>query len=129
MTVLFPVLFFNLGTGEVILIVFLLLLFFGADNIPGMARALGKGLREMKNATAEIQSEIEKSSADVLKGTNIQDEVGGLNNAADNMKNHLSEGLGNLEKHYSGKEEEQTEKDSGPDEADDKTPPGAIKRD
>ena len=34
---------------------------FGADKIPELARGVGKGIREIKNATGEIQNEITKS--------------------------------------------------------------------
>jgi sec-independent protein translocase protein TatA len=38
-------LFLNLGGGEVVLILMVVLLFFGAKNIPNLAKGLGKGLR------------------------------------------------------------------------------------
>ncbi len=37
-------------------------MFFGSKKIPELARGLGKGLREIKNATGEIQQEIKKSA-------------------------------------------------------------------
>jgi sec-independent protein translocase protein TatA len=40
-----------LGVTEVILIIVVLLLFFGASRIPGIGRGLGKGIREFKDAT------------------------------------------------------------------------------
>ncbi|WP_162056453.1 Sec-independent protein translocase subunit TatA/TatB [Pontibacter pamirensis] len=46
----------GLGGTEVILI----LLFFGAKRIPELAKGLGRGIREFKDATNEIKSEIEK---------------------------------------------------------------------
>ncbi|AMM52730.1 hypothetical protein TH61_03885 [Rufibacter sp. DG15C] len=52
----------NLGTGEMILIVLVILLLFGAKRIPDLARGLGKGIREFKDATNEIKSDIEKSA-------------------------------------------------------------------
>ncbi|HYE78639.1 MAG TPA: twin-arginine translocase TatA/TatE family subunit [bacterium] len=41
----------NLGGTEVFLIIAVLLLFFGAKRIPELARGLGKGVREFKDAT------------------------------------------------------------------------------
>jgi sec-independent protein translocase protein TatA len=41
----------NLGGSEVIIILVVLLLFFGAKRIPELARGLGKGVREFKDAT------------------------------------------------------------------------------
>ncbi|GAA4312119.1 twin-arginine translocase TatA/TatE family subunit [Nibribacter koreensis] len=52
----------NLGTGEMILIALVILLLFGAKRIPDLARGLGKGIREFKDATNEIKSDIEKSA-------------------------------------------------------------------
>ena len=69
------VLFLNLGTGEIFLVVLCVLLFFGADKLPEMARAFGKGMREMKNATAEIQREIEKGAVDIQRDINVGDEI------------------------------------------------------
>lgn len=63
-------LFLNLGGGEVVLILMVVLLFFGSKNIPNLARGLGKGLREFKDATEGIKREIEKSSQEVEKEGN-----------------------------------------------------------
>lgn len=53
----------NLGTGEFLLIALFVLIFFGAKKIPEFAQGLGKGLREFRKATREIQDEIEKPQA------------------------------------------------------------------
>jgi sec-independent protein translocase protein TatA len=50
----------GLGTSEVILILFVVLLLFGAKKIPELARGLGKGIREFKDASKEIQNEVSK---------------------------------------------------------------------
>ena len=50
----------NLGTGEIILILLIVLIFFGAKKIPELAQGLGKGLREFRKAAREVQDEIEK---------------------------------------------------------------------
>lgn len=51
----------GLGGGELALILLIFILFFGAKSIPGIARGLGKGIREFKNATGAIQQEINKT--------------------------------------------------------------------
>jgi len=51
----------GLGGTEVILILFVILLLFGAKRIPELARGLGRGIREFKDATKEIKSDIENS--------------------------------------------------------------------
>jgi sec-independent protein translocase protein TatA len=50
----------GLGTGEIILIVAVLLLFFGAKRIPDLARGLGKGIKEFKDAKNGVTDEKEK---------------------------------------------------------------------
>lgn len=50
----------GLGGWEILLIVLVLLIFFGAKRIPELARGLGKGIREFKDATKEIKDEIEE---------------------------------------------------------------------
>ena len=52
--------FGNLGTGEIILILLIVLIFFGAKKIPELAQGLGKGLREFRKAARDIQEEVEK---------------------------------------------------------------------
>jgi sec-independent protein translocase protein TatA len=48
----------NLGTTEILLIVLVVLIFFGAKKIPELAQGLGKGIREFKKATREIQDDV-----------------------------------------------------------------------
>lgn len=55
-----PLLFFNLGGSEIMLILLVVLLLFGSNKIPELARGLGKGIREFKDATNGIKREIEK---------------------------------------------------------------------
>lgn len=58
-------LFFNLGGGEIIVVLLVVLLFFGSKKIPELARGLGKGMREFKDATSDVQREIQKSIKDI----------------------------------------------------------------
>lgn len=51
----------TLGGWEILLILLVLLIFFGAKKIPELARGMGKGIREFKDATREIKQEIEDS--------------------------------------------------------------------
>jgi len=49
---------------EIILILLIVVLLFGAKKIPELARGLGRGIREFKDASKEIKSEIDKSLED-----------------------------------------------------------------
>ena len=49
---------FNLGGGEIILILALVLILFGAKKLPELAKGLGKGIKEFKKATREVTDEI-----------------------------------------------------------------------
>ena len=48
------------GTTELIVIGLVIVIFFGAKKIPELARGLGKGIREFKDATKEIKDEIDQ---------------------------------------------------------------------
>ncbi|MDX2282713.1 MAG: twin-arginine translocase TatA/TatE family subunit [Bacteroidia bacterium] len=54
-----PFLFSLPGGSEWLLIILVMLLFFGARKIPELARGLGRGIREFKDASREIKREIE----------------------------------------------------------------------
>lgn len=59
------ILLFIPSGGEFMVIVFFALLFFGADAIPGLARTVGKGMREFKKATDDIKMEFENHTSDI----------------------------------------------------------------
>jgi len=48
--------------GEIVFILFVVLLVFGADRVPEIARNLGKIIRQVKDASNDIKSEITKSA-------------------------------------------------------------------
>lgn len=49
----------GLGGWEIMVILLVVLVFFGANKIPEIARGMGKGIREFKDATKEIKKEVE----------------------------------------------------------------------
>lgn len=53
----------GLGPWEIALIVLAILLLFGAKRIPELARGLGKGIREFKDASREIKREIDEAAS------------------------------------------------------------------
>jgi sec-independent protein translocase protein TatA len=68
--------FGNLGATEIILILLVILIFFGARKIPELAQGLGKGLREFRKAAREIQEDIneEKKQVDEPKSEKKREE-------------------------------------------------------
>jgi len=53
--------FGNLGAGEIILIVLVILILFGAKKIPELAQGVGKGMREFKKALNDVQEEVKNA--------------------------------------------------------------------
>ena len=53
---------FGIGGGELIFILFIILMLFGSDKVPEMARTMGKAMAQLKNATNDIKSEIQKGA-------------------------------------------------------------------
>lgn len=49
---------FGLGTPEIILIIVVILVLFGAKKIPELMQGIGKGVKEFKKATTDIEKEI-----------------------------------------------------------------------
>jgi sec-independent protein translocase protein TatA len=64
-------LFFNLGGGEIFIILLIVLLLFGSKKIPELARGLGKGIRYFKEATGDVQREIKDNIRDVKDDTDL----------------------------------------------------------
>src|SRR5690242_20995898 len=64
---------FNLGGGEMILILALMMVLFGAKWLPHIARGLGEGFLEFRKATREVAQDIDKDAFDAGRG------LGGIN--------------------------------------------------
>ena len=54
--------FFNVGTPEILIIVLIVLLLFGAKRLPELAKGLGQGIREFKGAIDGAKKDIEGSN-------------------------------------------------------------------
>lgn len=55
------------GGPELLIILFVILLLFGAKKIPDLARGFGRGIREFKDATKEIKKEVDEASKEIDK--------------------------------------------------------------
>jgi len=64
---------------EITFIIFIVIMVFGADKVPEIARGLGKGMRTLKNATNDIKSEItktaERQGVDMNLTTDIKEQI------------------------------------------------------
>ena len=81
------ILFINSIAGsEIIIILMFVLVFFGAKSIPGMSRTLGRGLRQIKDASQEVQNEIRKTTGDMRSEMNMKRK---LDQLADDVSNPI----------------------------------------
>ncbi len=70
---------FGIGGGELIFILFIVLMLFGSDKVPEMARTMGRAMAQLKNATNDIKSEIQKGvEANGLDTKSLTDITGNL---------------------------------------------------
>ena len=68
---LIPLFLNDIAGSEILVIIFVVLIFFGSKSIPGIAKTLGKTLYQIKNASAELQNEIKKSGFDIKEDLKI----------------------------------------------------------
>lgn len=66
---------FGLGTQELILIGIIILVLFGAKKIPELMQGLGKGIKEFKKASSDIEHDIKSSIEEKSKATGESDSV------------------------------------------------------
>jgi sec-independent protein translocase protein TatA len=65
-----------IGGPEIIVILFFVLILFGASKIPEVARMMGKGMREFRRATDEIKRELNENTQDIADDVkNIKDNL------------------------------------------------------
>ena len=67
-----PLFLNDIGGSEIVLIMMVVLMFFGSKSIPGIAKTLGRTLYEFRNATSELQNEIKKSGFDIKNDLNLE---------------------------------------------------------
>ncbi|MDG2433599.1 twin-arginine translocase TatA/TatE family subunit [Flavobacterium sp.] len=81
---------FGIGGGELVFIMFIVLMLFGADKVPEMARTMGKAMAQLKNATNDIKSEIQKGAeANGLDAKSLSDMTGNINSQITKAKEDL----------------------------------------
>ena len=54
----------GISAGELVFVFLIVLLFFGSKSIPKMARTLGRGMRQLRDASQQIQDDIKTAAFD-----------------------------------------------------------------
>ena len=85
--------FLFISGGEIFFILLIVVMVFGAKNVPDIARGLGKGMRQLKDATNDIKTEITKSAERNGLDTSITD---GVNEELKKVKDDLEEFTGSV---------------------------------
>ena len=88
---------FFISGAELVFVFFIVLLVFGADKIPSIAKGLAKGMTQIKHATNEIKTEISKNT-DVKKPTesltkDLKDSVSDIKKDFDVLKDSIKRDL------------------------------------
>jgi sec-independent protein translocase protein TatA len=81
--------FFFISGQEIFVIMLIVVMLFGAKRIPDIARGLGKGMRQIKDATNDIKKEINESAknqgVDTDLASDIQKEIDQVKDNIDDM--------------------------------------------
>jgi len=64
--------FSDIAGSEILLILAFILVFFGSKSIPGIARTMGRTMRQIRDASQDMQNEIKKSGLDIKKDLNLR---------------------------------------------------------
>lgn len=81
--------------AEIAFIIFILVMVFGADKIPDIARGLGKGMKAIRNASNDIKNEIQKSAEKQGIDTDFTKDVRG---EIDKVKDDIEDFTGSVKR-------------------------------
>ncbi len=92
------ILIFNdIAGSEILLILVFILIFFGSKSIPTLAKTFGKTIRQIKDATEDVQNEIKKSGIDIKKDLNlttlIEETKNDIQRPLDQMANEIDSSI------------------------------------
>ncbi|TYA95676.1 Sec-independent protein translocase subunit TatA/TatB [Seonamhaeicola marinus] len=89
--------FLFISGPEIVLILFVMVMVFGADKLPEIARGLGKGMRTLKDATNDIKHEITKSAENHGIDTSVTNDV---KKELDKVKDDLEDFTGSIKRKF-----------------------------
>ena len=81
--------------AEIFFILFIVLMVFGADKVPEIARGLGKGLRQLKDATNDIKQEINDSAKNQGIDTDLAKDI---NSEINKVKDDIDKATGPIKR-------------------------------
>lgn len=87
--------FLFISGPEIFIILIIVVMLFGADKIPEIARGLGKGIRQVKDATNEIKKEINESAQKQGIDTDFVKEI---NNQVNEVKDNIDDFTGPIKR-------------------------------
>jgi sec-independent protein translocase protein TatA len=89
------IVFLFISGPEIIIVMLIVVMLFGADKIPEIARGLGKGMRQLRDATNEVKREINQTAKKQGLDTNIVKEV---NDEIKRVKTSVEESIGPIKR-------------------------------
>lgn len=91
--------FLFISGGEIFFIMFIVVMVFGADKIPDIAKGLGKGMRQLKDATEDIKQEIQKSADKQGINTDFTKDIKNqIEKVKENVTDNINEVTGSIKR-------------------------------
>jgi TatA/E family protein of Tat protein translocase len=107
-------LFFDFGSGEILLIVLAAFLIFGPSKIPEIARNLGKFINDIKRASEDIKTEINKEADRIERDKKLKDYKSKIEEDLESGTKQVSEPKVDSDKETEVKQEVEPNEDSTP---------------
>jgi twin arginine-targeting protein translocase, TatA/E family len=89
--------FLFISGPEIMIIMLIVVMVFGADKIPEIAKGLGKGIRQVKDATNDIKREIKDSSEKHGINTDIVEDI---NKELTDVKDNIDDFTGPIKRQF-----------------------------
>ncbi len=97
-------LLFFISGAEIVFILFILIMVFGADKLPDMARFLGKTMKSFRHATDEIKTEITKQKKehnfDFDLKKEVENQTKSIESKTSNLKDDIEDAIGPIKRRF-----------------------------